>query len=321
MSRYGWFLLALAALLWGLSDTRADTWRLEEGGGLRAVSQSRADRYLLAVAEIKKLVNAGKAEEARKAVARLKTDFPEVAGADLDAFFEAELLFAQGSYVKAMRAYDDFLARYPKSKLYEAALDRQYAIGTAYLDGRAKPVLKFVKIKGYAEGAKIMDRIVDKAGDAPIAVEAAVAVARSYEKRDKFEEAYQKWSEISSRWPTGKIGKDALLGMARCKHAAYRGPKYNASDLLSAKTYYENFKLRYPEDAARLDIDKRLQQINEQLAYKNFSVGLYYEQTGNKESAHFYYKMVLDGWPESMAAKMARARMVRNEQESEKVKK
>jgi outer membrane protein assembly factor BamD (BamD/ComL family) len=148
-----------------------------------------------------------------------------------------------------------------------------------------------------------------------------VAVAEHYEKRKKFTEAYHKWSEISSRWPTGQIGKEALLNMARCKHAAYKGSKYNGADLVSARSYYENFRLRYPEDAKKIDADKILKEIDEQLAYKEFNTGKYYQQTGNKQSANLYYQMVVDNWPDSAAADMAKAAMKGKEPDAKKGKK
>ena len=310
-------VLAIISLLSPLPLARgkkggAKTWRLESADGgpnWKLVSTQKQDKYLLAVAQIKRLVNTGQTEDVRKALDRLKKDFPEIAGPDLDAFIKAEMLFSNGEFTKAVRNYDKFLAEYPESQLYEAALDRQFAIATAFLAGQKKPVLKVFKMKGYAEGAKIMERISDRAGEAPIAVKAAVAVAKSLERRGKFNEAYHKWSQISSRWPTGQIGKDALLSMARCKHAAYKGPKYDASDLISAKSYYENFKLRYPKDAEEFDIEGKLKQINEQLAYKQFSVGRYYQKTDNEQSANLYYQMVMDNWPESTAAKMAKTTM------------
>jgi outer membrane protein assembly factor BamD (BamD/ComL family) len=193
-------------------------------------------------------------------------------------------------------------------------MDRQFAIATAFLGGQKKRVLGVFKMSTYDEGIKIMEKISDRAGDAPIGINAAVAVAQSYEKRGMFAEAYHKWSEISSRWPTGQIGKDSLLNMARCKHAAYKGPKYNASDLISAKSYYENFKLRHPEDAEAIEVDKILKQIDEQLACKEFNTGKYYQQTGNKQSANLYYQMVVDNWPGSAAADMAKGAM--NEKKS-----
>ena len=216
------------------------------------------------------------------------------------------MLFCEGRFVRAVRSYDKFLAEFPESEFRQAALDRQFAIATAFLAGRKIRVLGVFRIRGYASGERIMEKITDSTGDAPIAVKAAVAIAESLEKRGKFESAYHKWSQISSQWPGGQTGKDALLGMARCKHAAYRGPRYNASNLVSAKSYYENFRLRYPEDAEKLGIEGRLKQINEQLAYKQFGIGRYYERTGSKQSANFYYQMVADNWPDSTAAKMVK---------------
>ncbi|HEW79915.1 MAG TPA: outer membrane protein assembly factor BamD [Phycisphaerales bacterium] len=94
--------------------------------------------------------------------------------------------------------------------------------------------------------------------------------------------------------------------MARCQHAAYKGPKYDASELISAKSYYENFKLRYPKDAEKFDVDKKLKQISEQLAEKQFDIGQYYQRSGNNQSANFYYQMVVDNWPVSTAAEKVR---------------
>lgn len=298
------FLTATVLILQVVQAAGAETWRLEKGKDWKAVTGQGSDKYLSDVAEIKRLVNLGKAGEAEKKFVQLKKDFPEIVGRDLDAFMKGEMLFAGGKFVKAVRSFDEFLAKYPDSELYGAALDREYAIATAFLAGEKKTVLGIFRIKGYDEGEKIMEKISDRAGDAPIAERAMVAVARSYEKRKKFIEAYHKWSEISYRWPTGDVGKESLLSMARCKHAAYRGPGYDCSNLVSAKSYYEDFKQRYPSDAEKLDVDGKLKQIVEQLAYKQFNIGQYYKRTGSVQPANFYYQMVQDNWPGSTAAKM-----------------
>lgn len=297
----------------------AETWRLDKQGQWKTVSAE--DKYLLAVAEIKKLVNTGQAEAVRQAIDKLKKDFPEIAGPDLDAFMKAEILYSKGKFSKAAMVYDKFLTEFPTSEFYEAALDRQFAIATAFLGGQKKRALGVFEMSTYDEGIKIMERISDRAGDAPIGINAAVAVAEYYEKREKFAEAYLKWSQISSRWPTGQIGKEAMLNMARCKQAAYKGPKYNNADLISARSYYENFKLRYPEDAKKIDADKILKQIDEQLAYKEFNTGRYYQKTGNKQSANLYYQMVVDNWPDTVAADMAKAAMKEKEPDAKKGKK
>jgi len=301
-------LLAVISVLYLGSDVIfAETWQVGQEGLKTLSSQNRDDNYLLEVARIKQLFNAGRTEAAVEGLNKLKKDFPEITGPDLDIFIRAEVFFSNGNFVNAVREYDTLLARYPESELYDAALERQFAIATAFLAGRKKPVLKFFKIRGYAEGARVMENIADKAGQSPIAIKASASVAENYEKRRKFNEAYEKWSQIHSRWSTGQIGKDSLLGMARCKHAAYRGPDYDIANLISAKTYYQNFKSQYPADADKIDVDKIIAQIDQQLAYKYYHIGRYYHQLDDVRSANLYYQMVLDNWPGTTAAKMAKA--------------
>jgi tetratricopeptide (TPR) repeat protein len=399
--RIRFIALVIVAISAALSTASADIWRLEKGQDWKAVSAEGNDKFLLAVAETKKLVNTGQTNAARQAFDKLKEDFPEIAGPDLDAFINAEMLFCKGDFIKAADTYDKLLTKYPQSKLRDAALDRQfaiataflggqkktalgifeveafsdglkimkrvsdraantpigaeaavalaqkyeetgdftrairtydkllteqpesqsrelvldrqYAIATAYLGGRTKRVLRVIKMKGYAEGVKIMEKITDRAGlDNPTGLKAAIAVAEHYEKRKQFNEAYLKWWEISLQWETGKTGADALLGMARCSHAAYnnhpehRIPFYDASNLNTAKSCYEKFKLLYPKNAEEIGVDEIIKQIDEQLAHKQFTIGRYYQRTDKSQAANLYFDMVISDWPGTKAAEMAK---------------
>ena len=158
-----------------------------------------------------------------------------------------------------------------------------------------------------------MEKITDRVGlDTQLGIKASVDVAENYEQRKKFNEAFLKWWEISLEWEMGPVGADALLGMARNKHAVYNKPPeykrtfYDASSLSSAKSYYGRFKLLYPKDAKEIGIDEILSEIDEQLAYKQLSIGRYYQKTGNRQSANLYYDMVVNDWPDSKAAEEAK---------------
>ena len=310
----------LAAGLIAAVCVEADTLRLGTGGDWQEVS-GRQEGYGFAVSRLKQLINEGKTKEAKEAAEQLRAEYPQLSGLDFDAFMAAEMQYARGKFVKAARSYDKFMADYPESEFYEAALDRKFAIGTAYLQGRKKKVLGIFRIKGYAQGIKIMDKISDQAGDAPISLRAMIAVAENFEKRGKYDDAWQRWSEISLRWPTGEPRRIAMLGMARCKHAAYKGPDYDVSNLVSARTYYENYQRNYPDKAREIDVAAKLAQIIEQLSYKRYHTGRYYEKVGNAEGANLYYQMVIDNWPQTAAADMARAaveRQIQGGEEDEK---
>ena len=127
-----WALVLAVLLISALPAVAEQTWQLQRGGGLKAISAvDSQDRYQLAVAAAKRLVDEGKAGQAKKAFGQLKKDFPEIAGPDLDAFVQAELLFAEGKFTKAMRSYEEFLDKFPSCELYEAALEREFRLGMA----------------------------------------------------------------------------------------------------------------------------------------------------------------------------------------------
>lgn len=394
-------MLAITVVLSMITTGWADTWRLGKDQDWQAVSSEGGDKFLLAVAETKKLVNTGQTKAAKQAFAKLKEDFPEIAGPDLDVFIKAEMLFCKGKFTAAVDNYEKLITKYPESGLRDAALDRQFgiakaflggqkktvlgvfevtgynegmkimdriseqapdtpigteasvamaqqyeekgqftkalriyeklltekpdsdfrdlvmdrqfAIATAYLGGQKKRVLRVIQFRGYAEGVRIMEKITDRAGlDTQMGLNASIAVAEHYEKKKEFNSAYLKWWEISSQYQSGAIGRDALLNMARSKHAAYNNhpehkrPFYDASSLRIAKSSYDKFKLLYPGDPEEANIDTRLKEIHEQLAYKQFTIGQYYYRTGNKQSSNLYFDMVINDWPDTKAAEMAK---------------
>ncbi|MBN2019393.1 MAG: outer membrane protein assembly factor BamD [Sedimentisphaerales bacterium] len=292
------------------SGAKTETWRLDEQGQWKATAGNKEEEFLLRLSEVKKLVDEGKPDKVKKAAKKLKTDFPEIAGEDFNAFIAAEVFLAKGKLDRAVKGYEKLLDDYPKSGLREATLEREFAIASDFLAGRKKMILPLLSVRCYDEGIKIMEKISDRTGGAEIAKRALYAAVKSYESRKKFNEAYLTWSQISIRWPAGQAAKDTLLGMARNKYATYRGPQFDASGLISAKSYYENFRLRYPQEAQIQKVDEILERIDEQLAEKILHIAHYYSRTGSELPANMYNQMVVDNWPETKAAESARQSMI-----------
>ncbi len=303
-------IVVIAALIVILltSSAATGTFRLDSGGQLRPIDSN--DKFLIAAANIKRLGQERKTNQLKKAIKKLKQEFPSIAGPDFDSFAKAEIFYSKGKFDKAFYTYDSLLNNYPQSSFYQAAIDRQFSIGMAYLQGRKKKVFGIFRISGLEEGIKAMEKVSDRTGDSLIAVNALVAVAQTYENNKSYEEAYQEWSIISDRWPTGAIAKDALLGMARNQLAAYNGPDFDSTYLVSAKGYYSRFRSMYPDDAKTLNVDQILRQIDEQIAYKKYYIGKYYERTESKKGevrpSMLYFDMVQANWPNTEAAKLAK---------------
>lgn len=300
-------MLAIVVLSPPAAMGSADTWRVQQDEAWEPVPAKDQDTYLLAVARTEQLVSTGQSKALAAEWNKLKPEFTEIEESDLDTFIKAEVYFCQDKFSKAATTYSKFLDKeYEDSALYQAALERQFHIASAFLGGRKIRALGLFTWSGSATGIKMMDKISERAEGRPIATQATVAAARHYEQRGKFPEAYLKWAEVSWQQQYGELAREALLAMARCKHATYRGPKHNAAHLRSAKTYYEAFRARYPEEAAKLNIDDTLEEIDEQMAYKQLTVGQYYQKTGKMQAANLYYDMVIRNWSETKAAATAR---------------
>jgi outer membrane protein assembly factor BamD (BamD/ComL family) len=287
----------------------AETWRLTEGQNWQQVSQSGDDGLIMAASDAKQLVSTGQTGKAKKAFAKLRADYPELAGKDYDAFVAAELLYSKRKYDKAVKAYDDFTDMFPQSPFFYSAMERQYQIATAYLGGHKRTVLGVMKISAYEDGSEIMNKIADKTGDAPIAKSALTTLAVSREKRGVYNEAYQAWAVVSDKWPTGQVGADALLGMARSLELDYKGPKYDSKVIESSKSYYSEYEKRYPDKASELQVPEKIEQLDEKLAEKELAVADYYARTDSYKAANLYYQTILDNFSKSQAAGQVEEKM------------
>jgi tetratricopeptide (TPR) repeat protein len=312
MALVGWGILSCLSLMGGCKSTEP------AGDRDRAATTSveAADaQFQHAMEEIDELVQAGEAKAAKEVARQLQSEFPDRVGPDLDLFVAGELHYWADRYGKALVKYEKLLKEYPGSEFADEAMDREYEMAQAYLQGRKKTLFGFIKLSGYAEGVEIMEKISDRAGlDEPngVGLNAAVAVAEHYERTGQYLDAYLKWSEIASYWETGPLAKRAMFRMAEDNLAAYNEHRpgerhrFDASKLTTARSYYEKYLALYPEDAAKENVPAKIKLIDELMAYKQFKIAQYYRHVGKDRAAYLYLDMVIQNWPDTEAAEMAR---------------
>jgi outer membrane protein assembly factor BamD (BamD/ComL family) len=304
-------VLVLTMIMPGLAPG-AETFQLGEGQWLN-VADSPDSEYIQAISNLKQQVSKSEVNAVNDSILKMKSDFPERTGPDFDSYLKGEVLYANAKWAKAVNAYDVFLDTFPNSPLYESALERQLSIATAYLNGQKRIVLKFIKLSAIGDAAEdapaIIYKVVDRVGDSPMAQRALILLANSYSKNKAYLDARETWSEINFRWSTGQIGQESLLQLAYNSHSAYDGPRYDHTAITSARTYYTQFKTRYPDLVGPNQIDQKINMVDEQLAYKQYTIGDYYSRTDHPEAAEMYYKYVVEKWPGSGAAEMAQAKL------------
>lgn len=283
----------------------AETWRLGKNQQWQKTTESNEGSFAAAASNAKQLVSNGKAGPAKKEYDNLKARFPEIRGKDYDDYVKAEILYAKRKFPEAATAYSNFIDNYPQSPLRQSALEREFQIGNAFMNGQKRTVLLVFRLHTYEEGTEIMNSIADREGDAPIAKKAIITLAQTNEKRGAYDEAYLAWSTAANRWPTGQIGQDSLLGMARSLEKDYKGPKFDSKVLESSKSYYSQYIERYPQSAEEMDLKTKVNKLDNELMLKELTIAGYYERTQSYNAAEIYYKKVAEKWPENNSAKLA----------------
>jgi outer membrane protein assembly factor BamD (BamD/ComL family) len=100
--------------------------------------------------------------------------------------------------------------------------------------------------------------------------------------------------------------------MAEDNLAAYdkpteaKRPNYDGSRLTTAKTYYAKYLAMYPADAKENEVPQKIQHIDEEMAYKQLTIGRFYRRTGKRQAANLYFNLVVRKWPNTEAAALAR---------------
>ncbi len=284
----------------------SQTWQLKEDLSLEKLSKADSESFDMGFTMMKKAADQSSPKQMLAAAENLSDKFPELTdGEDWQAYLEAETAFAKKKWKLGSELFTDFLDKYPVSDFYDAALERTYQIASAFLSGQKRRAFGIFMIKGYDDGEVMMRKIADKAGTSPIAHKALTTLAESFEQRNLYLDAYDVWTEIALRWPTGKSGQESLLAMARCMHSAYNGADYDGAPIKSAIGYYEQYKLRYPDLAEKKRVHPQYENASEQLAYKYYSIADYYHRTDDYQSASLYCNYVLDNHGDTEVAEMA----------------
>jgi outer membrane protein assembly factor BamD (BamD/ComL family) len=100
--------------------------------------------------------------------------------------------------------------------------------------------------------------------------------------------------------------------MAEDNLAAYdlpaepKRPNFDASKLTTAKTYYAKYLALYPADAKENEVPEKMKHIDEEIAYKQYSIGWFYHRTGKHQAARLYFDMVARKWPQTQAGTLAK---------------
>ncbi len=302
-------LLALLVVVVGLVPARlyaplvwrpGEGWTDESTGAGLSASSSR-DQLALG----KKFLDAKDYDNALRAFSVLVRRWPYSFFAPEAQFRIAECLEKRGDFLKADKAYDKMIQKYPASSFFEQALERKLAIGNLYLAGEPQRLLGVPFGPSMKVAVDIYESIIRAAPYgrlAPIA-EFQLGLARIQEK--KYTEAIAAYSRILDKYPNSELADDAQYQLGYTWFVSALSTAYDQSSGEKAMEAFEDYIVRYPLGDKVAAAREHLALLKKRATLGSFNIAGFYEKTRNYKAAFIYYSDVIRQNPESEQGKIA----------------
>jgi len=214
--------------------------------------------------------------------------------------------FGRGERIMAFYNFDELLDRYPDSRYYYAALQRQYDIADAFLRGYKRKFLGMPILPAREEATEMLYRIQQRAPGSPLAEKALLRVADYYYANGDFDVAADAYAAYVRGYPRSPLVDQAKLREAFSVLAQFRGVKFDATCLVDARQQLVELSMVNPQLADRGNIPEVIRRIDAALARKLLVTAEFYRRTGKKDAMRFYYELLVKRYPDSPEAQTAR---------------
>ncbi len=266
------------------------------------------------------LLARGEYKLARKAFEKWFETYPDSTLWPEAQFYAAETEIAaeeaepkSGDLMQAYEWLESLLEGWRGHALSDRAIRREIIIAEMLLfKNRKQRVFKgLLWLSGEEEALQMLDRVVDFWVPATPTAEHALRLKADYHfLNGEFEEAELAYARLMREFPRGKHHKLAMLRSGRSALARFPGVHFDEADLLEAEVYFKDFERQYPQDAAADQVPQVLDSITEKRAEKEFTVGRFYERIDELDAAAYYYRWVVEHYPQTTWSQSARERLV-----------
>ncbi|MCM8799111.1 MAG: outer membrane protein assembly factor BamD [Candidatus Omnitrophica bacterium] len=202
---------------------------------------------------------------------------------------------------EAFLEYQKVIDKYPFSERIQEIIERQYKIGQAFMEGKAK--ISWAKSTLMEHPSiEIFRKVVENSTFGPLADEAQYKLGLVLKSLGRFFEAEEEFQKVIDNYPESQWVSAAKFQIASCKASLSRSPDYDQQRTSEAKEIFEEFLKEHPEASLSKEAEENIQSLKEREAKSNFDIGFFYEKQKVYDSAKLYYNFVIENYPKSIWA-------------------
>lgn len=222
---------------------------------------------------------------------------------------KADALIGRKDFMAAHETLQAMLSEYGSTAATSDALRLEFVIAESYLAGAKRKLWGMPLLSGEDVALQILGDISAEYPGNRYA-ELAIKTKADYQfKIGSHALAELDYNRLMREYPHGRYYQYAMRRSAESALASFAGVLYDEAALVEAAEQFDEYRTAFPAEANQEGIGLVLDSIQEMRADKEYLVGRQYEKTNHLSSAAFYYQLVRDQWPDSIAATKAATRL------------
>jgi outer membrane assembly lipoprotein YfiO len=307
--RCGFFVLTVLLGITSAAVCAPRTWEFHDGRWevireptTRPTSDPELDH-------IQQMLDQGRNSTARKAAIQWLKSNKESLLRDRALYLVADALYQSGDRIRSFYYLDELMDEYPSSPLFYQALQKQYDIADAYLNGYKIRFLGIPLFGASGEAVEMLYRIQQRAPGSPLAEKALRRTADWYYSQSDFDLAADAYAAYARQYPRSPDLPRIRLREAFASLAQFRGIRYDATPLIDARTQLVRLAAEYPQLARDENLLSVVQRIDNTFAAKILDTGDFYQRTGELKAAVYNYRFLIETYPDDPAAGLAKKRL------------
>ncbi len=235
--------------------------------------------------------------------------FPRSDLAATAQFKSGEMYERQGDLDRAFYEFQSLVEKYPRSPDFERALEAQYDIAKAYLDGKRVKFYGVPTLPSMERASTLFSKIIHNAPYSKIAPLAQFGVGQALEKIGAIQPAVTAYRQVVDRYPNSDVADDAMYQIGYVYFEASRATGYDETAAVRSQEAFEDFLLKYPNSDKATQAKDNLKALQGRKSTNAYNIARFYDKQRNFKAAYVYYNEVLQQQPDSAEATRAKERM------------
>ena len=235
--------------------------------------------------------------------------FPKSTVASSAQFKVGELSEKRGDLDGASSAYEKLIKDYPHSADFNTALEGEFRIGTAYLEGYKQKILGVSTLPSRDRAIAIYKIIVNNAPFSRYAPLAQFNIGQAYQRQNNLKDAISAYQVVVDKYPTDPTASDALYQTAYAYMQVSRTGSYDRTAATRARETFEDYLAEYPSSEKSPQARQNLLTLQSQQTGGSLQIADYYYKQKQFRAAVVYYNDVIRQQPNSPESDRAKARL------------